>query len=256
MHVKLDNPYSGFLRQFRRTRAIKRLASVSIAFFCRIFPNLRSWMPPQRQRHQLTTEELSRVMGILECGSSQQGLSSSLVWAKVWHPEHGIASRPLDQLPSAMLVVDNDQPRQYRTDFLWCRPDVIHSWMRLLFEMSWGMLLELTFPRKKFITVFNGVAFGLEENALAFPWPDFTNRCVWTGHEITSTGLITIEILYSSPMSNGTVLTLQIDVFDCGEDVGSDFKMPICLNMTAMEEAPSWCGLISAEVDEQTHTSW
>ena len=37
-------------------------------------------------------------------------------------------------------------------------------------------------------------------------------------------------------MSNGTVLTLQIDVFDCGEDVGSDFKMPICLNMTAMEE--------------------
>ena len=57
--------------------------------------------------------------------------------------------------------------------------------------------------------------------------------------EITSTGLITIGILYSSPMSNGTVLTLQIDVIDCGEDVGSDFKMPICLNMTAMEEAPS-----------------
>ena len=79
MHVKLDNPYPGFLRQFRRTRAIKRLASVSITFFCRIIPNLRSRMPPQRQRVQLTTEELSRVMGILECGSSQQGLSSSLV---------------------------------------------------------------------------------------------------------------------------------------------------------------------------------
>ena len=30
MHVELDNPYSGFLRQFRRTRVIKRLASVSI----------------------------------------------------------------------------------------------------------------------------------------------------------------------------------------------------------------------------------
>ena len=82
-------------------------------------------MPPQRQRFQLTTEKLSRVMGILECGSSQQGLSSSLVCAKVWHPGHGIASRRLDQLPSAMLVVDNDQLRQYRTDLLWCRPDVI-----------------------------------------------------------------------------------------------------------------------------------
>ena len=33
-------------------------------------------MPPQRQR--LTTEELSRIMGMLECGSSQQGLPSSL----------------------------------------------------------------------------------------------------------------------------------------------------------------------------------
>ena len=64
-----------------------------------------------------------------------------------------------------------------------------------------------------------------------------------------------IGILYSSPMSNGSVLTLQIDVFGCGEDVGSDFKMPIYLNMTAMEEAPSWFGLISAEVDEQTHAS-
>ena len=56
-------------------------------------------------------------------------------------------------------------------------------------------------------------------------------------------------------MSKGTALTLQIDVFDCGEDEGNDFKMPICLNMATMEEAPSWFGLISAEVDEQTHTS-
>ena len=48
-----------------------------------------------------------------------------------------------------------------------------------------------------------------------------------------------IGILSSSPMSNGSVLTLQIDVLECGEDVGSDFKMPICLNMAAMEEAPS-----------------
>ena len=32
-------------------------------------------------------------------------------------------------------------------------------------------------------------------------------------------------------MSKGTVLTLQIDVLECGEDAGSDFKMPICLNM-------------------------
>ena len=61
--------------------------------------------------------------------------------------------------------------------------------------------------------------------------------------------------MYSSPMSQGTVLTLQIDVLECGEDAESDFEMPICLNMTAMEETPSWCGLVSAEVEEQTHTS-
>ena len=58
-------------------------------------------------------------------------------------------------------------------------------------------------------------------------------------------------------MSKVTVLTLQIDVHECGsrEDVGIDFKMPIYLNMTAMEEAPSWFGLVTAEVEEQTHTS-
>ena len=48
-----------------------------------------------------------------------------------------------------------------------------------------------------------------------------------------------IGILFSSPMSQGTALTLQIDVLECGEDVGSDFKMPICLNMTPMEEEDS-----------------
>ena len=69
------------------------------------------------------------------------------------------------------------------------------------------------------------------------------------------TGLITIGILYSSPVSNVTVLTLQIDVLESGEYVEADFKMPICLNMTAMEEAPSWFGRVSAEVEEQTHTS-
>ena len=74
-------------------------------------------------------------------------------------------------------------------------------------------------------------------------------------HKIRSNGLITIGILYSSPVSNVTVLTLQIDVLECGEDVDADFKMPICLNMTAREEAPSWFGRVSAEVEEQTHTS-
>ena len=148
------------------------------------------------------------------------------------------------------------QPRQFRADFLWYRPYIIPSWMRLLYEMSWGMLMELIFPCKQFITVFDRVVFGLGEHAFTFPWPDITNRRVWTGHNFASTGLITIGIMYSSPMSKGTVLTLHIDVLECGEDVGSDFKMPICLNMTAMEEAPSWCGLVSAEVEEQTHTSW
>ena len=48
-----------------------------------------------------------------------------------------------------------------------------------------------------------------------------------------------IGILSSSPMRNGSVLTLHIDVLECGDDMGSAFKMPICLNMAAMEEAPS-----------------
>ena len=56
-------------------------------------------------------------------------------------------------------------------------------------------------------------------------------------------------------MSKVTVLTLQIDVHEYGEDVGIDFKMPIYHNMTAMEEAPSWFVLVSAEVEEQTNTS-
>ena len=56
-------------------------------------------------------------------------------------------------------------------------------------------------------------------------------------------------------MSNDTVLTLQIDVFECVEDVGSVFKITICLNMAAMEEAPSWFGLTSAEAEEHTHKS-
>ena len=139
---------------------------------------------------------------MLECWSSQQWLPSSSVWAKVWQPEHGISSRRLAQLPSAMLVVDNEQLGQYRINLLWCRPDVIPSRMRLLYEMSWGMLLELTFPRKQFISFTGRVVFDLGENSFAFPWPDFRNRRVWTGHNIRSTGLITFVILYSSRWVN------------------------------------------------------
>ena len=63
---------------------------------------------------------------------------------------------------------------------------------------------------------------------------------VWTGHKITSTGLITIVILYSSLMSQ---------------------SRPYCLHCTAQLarvwrrhgerfQTPSWCGLVSAEVEE------
>ena len=56
-------------------------------------------------------------------------------------------------------------------------------------------------------------------------------------------------------MSEGTVLTLQIDLLKYGEDLVGDFKMPTYPNMTALVEAPSWCGLVSAEMEEQTCTS-
>ena len=58
----------------------------------------------------------------------------------------------------------------------------------------------------------------------------------------------------ASPISEDTFLTLQIDVLECGEDMGSDFKMSIALCMTAMVEDPSWCGLVSLDVEEQTCT--
>ena len=37
-------------------------------------------------------------------------------------------------------------------------------------------------------------------------------------------------------MGQGTVLTSQINVLECGEDVGNDFMMPTFPNMTAMVE--------------------
>ena len=213
-------------------------------------------MPPQRQRHQLTTEELSRVMGILECGSSQQG------FAIIFGVSQSVTPRAWNRLQTSGSATQcHAGGRQWATTPIQDRFLVVQA-RRHPFVNATTLRNELrnavgvNISTQNFITVFNGVAFGLGENAFASPWPDFTNRCAWTGHDITSTGLITIVILSSSPMSKGTVLTLQIDVFDCGEDVGSDFKMPICLNMTAMEEAPSWFGLISAEVDEHTHTSW
>ena len=47
--------------------------------------------------------------------------------------------------------------------------------------------------------------------------------------------------VYSSPLHQGTVLTLQMDVLECGEDVGSDFKMPISPNMTAIRGEEQNC---------------
>ena len=78
---------------------------------------------------------------------------------------------------------------------------------------------------------------------IRIPFTRLHKQARLTGHKLTSTSLITIGTLYSSPMSHGTVLTLQNDVLEYGEDVGSDFKMPTSLNMTAMVEAPSWRGL-------------
>ena len=79
-------------------------------------------------------------------------------------------------------------------------------------------------------------------------------RLNWTQDHVNST-YKTIGILYYSPMRENTVLTVQIDVLECGEDVGIDLKMPTSPNMTAMVDAPTWCGPVSAEVEEQTCTS-
>ena len=99
--------------------------------------------------------------------------------------------------------------------------------------------MALTFPSKPlFAIVFGRVVFRYGEHVFVLPCPDFTNRCVWIGHTITSTGLITIGTRYSSPMSQCTILTLQIDVTECREEVGSDFKMPTYPNMTAKADVP------------------
>ena len=89
-------------------------------------------MPPQRQCRRLTTEELARALGMLECGSSQRRVASVFGVSQSVISRAGIASRRMAQLPSAMLVVDNEQPRQERINFLSCRPDVIPR----LYEMS------------------------------------------------------------------------------------------------------------------------
>ena len=87
----------------------------------------QSSMPPQRQRNWLTTEELARVMGMLECGYSQRRV------ANVFGASQSVISRAWNRIQmygsatSAILVADNEQPRQERTDFLWYRPDVIPS---------------------------------------------------------------------------------------------------------------------------------
>ena len=47
-------------------------------------------------------------------------------------------------------------------------------------------------------------------------------------------------------MSQDTLLTLHVDLLECGEDMGSDFKMPTSPNMTSMVDDPSWYGLVSA----------
>ena len=72
MHVQLNNLCTDLLKQCRRTHVIKRLASVSRTFL----PHLRSSMPAQRQRSRLTTDELARAMGKLECGSSQRRVAN------------------------------------------------------------------------------------------------------------------------------------------------------------------------------------
>ena len=118
--VQLDHLCIGLLRQCRRTRVIERLASVSRFYL----PHLRSSMPPQRQCSRLTTEELARAVDMLKCGSSKRrvanvfGLSQSV--SRAWNRFQTRGS-------ATQLVVDNEQPRQERTDFLWYRPDVIPS---------------------------------------------------------------------------------------------------------------------------------
>ena len=79
-------------------------------------------------------------------------------------------------------------------------------------------------------------------------------RLYWAQDHVNFTDNDWDPVLFTDE-SRYTVLTLQNDVLEYGEDVGSDFKMPTSLNMTAMMEAPSWCGLVSAEVEEQTCTS-
>ena len=55
---------------------------------------------------------------MLECGSSQRRVANAFGVSQSVSAEHGSASIRVAQLPSAMLVVDNEQPRQDRTDFL------------------------------------------------------------------------------------------------------------------------------------------
>ena len=127
-----------------------------------------------------------------------------------------------------MLVVDNEQPCQGRTDFFWCRPRRVqarrHPFVNAIIlrnELRNDVGVNISTQTVHSYQSSAEWYFGLGDNSFAFPCPDFTNRRVRTRQKITSTGLIPIRILYSSLMGQGTVFTLQIDVLECGEDVGA-----------------------------------
>ena len=73
-------------------------------------------MPPQRQRSRLTTDELPRAMDMLEYGSSQRRV------ANVFGVSQKGLTRTLNRFQTygsaTQLVVDNEQPRQERTNLL------------------------------------------------------------------------------------------------------------------------------------------
>ena len=126
MHVELDNPYSGYLRQFRRTHVIKRLASVSRIFL----PHFTAVEVMNASSTSTSSVDLRRTV---------QGHGHAGMWvftarvATIFGVSQSVTTRSWNRFQtsgSASLCHAGGRQRattQDRTDFLWCRPDVIPS---------------------------------------------------------------------------------------------------------------------------------
>ena len=106
MHVQLYKPCSGFPRQCFTSSEVLNASSTSTSSV----------------DHRIILQSHGYgVAWVFTAGGCQR------LWCEPTFDNQSMESYPDAQLPSAILVVDNEQPRQHRTDILRCRPGQMSS---------------------------------------------------------------------------------------------------------------------------------